>query len=1306
MATLRRRLAIVTSLLLLVVCIGGLEATPGSHKVRPGLLGSDLEVQTSSSGARVVFMIGIHSEPDWWDMAVPCIVSAACKVSLGGKPIILFVDESNGVDQLSQSESDFLELYRPELVYLIGLSGVSPPMPARTTVVSGTNETEISARIALAFWNSSSTVVLALGDDYKSALLASTVASHFELPLLYVQSSHLAEPVREAVRKLGASEAIVVSARTVDLGGILQVTALLTNDSQVAKYITQRDAVDYVVLANPLDRNKGAVRKLSLVASVLSAGRNAIVSISDYQGRQDQTFAVDSTTFAMPKGAPDAAVLNSSAQYNALMLSHAGKGPGVEAQFYATETTVPPERAPGSRWQVYPVNGKYLVMNDPIYKWTYFIDDWHHIYVAASSPNSTEYDVVLFDKQIIGEGVGVFSDDEVFHQGDFFEYRPDCPFFHCYLMIERIGGSSVDTQELTIRYVTWKTGTIRLDGRSYPFVLSCTSEAFGNYDTFSADLNGNHHFNDTGEGPFITGDTFAVDDVDYSVVVSPCGLQVSLVRPDPKSVALDLKKFLTETEVVPQYLAIVGYPDLVPYGIVPSPGVRARPPCVELDEYVPTDNTYGQLDTDPFLDVAEGRILAENAIECSSLVARALAYDYLANDDSWRSRAFVTSIGVAGTAGTGVPATMEYDLRNTGFDVSTYYWGIGEPFPRQLILSNLSRKSLIWLVGHADVYSIGDDSVQSQDQSWQLGTPSVVVAHGCDVGRLTQEVDPHQSLVNAFIARGAVAVLAPTGLTGGGPDVFYSAFGVSLIYHNMTLGSALLYAKKYAVVRGGLDENLLMVTLYGDPSLRLHLPSAPRKKPVSLSVAVGPNGSIVVSVNPSEEYDNLDRIRVPLRDYWQNVTHIPGMIYELTYHNYLVELSGLGDRLDHLVVRDRSAITRRFVGDNGWIVPHLIDSGLEGDSILFLITVVPDNCVWGGVPVLPAECWVICDMTPPKTLVHLVEYRQGRRESWEYAPSQTTICVPNVPSFLLFSTDEESGVDEIWWKADSGPWNRYNGEYNLSSFLEGSHDLSYYAVDMVGNKEAEKTVTIIVDMTPPSVRSLEPIGLLVAKSGSIRFHVVADDSGSGLESVKLTLDGTWLGYMLGGNDYWIYFDVAPGAHSWLVVATDKAGNQVVCSDIQFTLIVDEEPPTVSDVVISPSSPVMFEEIKVFAVVNDTLSGVKRVTMYYSTDDGRRWTGIPMIYRNNSYESTIPGVGPMTKVQYYIEALDGLENSVTTAKQEFTVGIPVWAYVVGVGFMFALSAMILLRRVRRSQATRGNQGSLRTETLGTKLATPL
>jgi len=174
------------------------------------------------------------------------------------------------------------------------------------------------------------------------------------------------------------------------------------------------------------------------------------------------------------------------------------------------------------------------------------------------------------------------------------------------------------------------------------------------------------------------------------------------------------------------------------------------------------------------------------------------------------------------------------------------------------------------------------------------------------------------------------------------------------------------------------------------------------------------------------------------------------------------------------------------------------------------------------------------DRTPPVTaIVCDPSYRVGSRT---YVSGST---------IFTLSASDENRVKETKYRVDGGAWNTYTAGFNLSALPDGTHMISYYSVDNVGNEEDEKTLTIVLDKTSPVVSEASPTGSMRATStpSSVTFTVRVEDSGSGVKEVKLIVDGISQGTMSpGGNTYSRTVSLSEGSHTWSIEVVDNVGN--------------------------------------------------------------------------------------------------------------------------------------------------------------------
>ncbi|MEM3388301.1 MAG: DNRLRE domain-containing protein [Thermoproteota archaeon] len=324
-----------------------------------------------------------------------------------------------------------------------------------------------------------------------------------------------------------------------------------------------------------------------------------------------------------------------------------------------------------------------------------------------------------------------------------------------------------------------------------------------------------------------------------------------------------------------------------------------------------------------------------------------------------------------------------------------------------------------------------------------------------------------------------------------------------------------------------------------------------------------------------------------------------------------------------------------------------------------------------GLTLSTATVTVIPDTKPPVTTIN-------------YDPkhsSDATTYVSGSTLFKLSATDDASGVKQTKYRIDGGSWNTYTAGFTLSTLSDGPHTIGYYSTDKADNNEAEKTLTVVLDKTPPAISGASPTGSIVMGSTSIKFTVRVEDSGSGVKEVRLTVDGIPQGTMTGGSDYSKTITLTEGSHNWSVEAIDNLDNAASWNGV-FTLTVDTAPPTVSGLT-APSNPVFGEHTVITCQVSDLLSGVKDVSLYYSIDGGSSWTRVTMVLQEGGYTGSIPSQMFFKEVQYYVEAVDNVGNETRTPVSKYTVGIPIWLYATLLALILVIIAILLLRRRKPS-----------------------
>lgn len=227
--------------------------------------------------ARSVFLVPLPAEAGWQDLAFLAAVPAASEVD-AGEPLVLALAPDGA---LTPEARDFLARYRPERATWVGAHPATPALDGLVAqeIAAGTAD-EAACALAHEGFARSNRVVLAREDDYASALVAAVLAARMHAPLLVCGAEGLSEAARGTITALGASVLVCVG----DLGrSSLPVDGAhverLRSQSDIARWLRERRLpVGYVAAAVPADRTSGRVRKLSLCAALLAAGRGGALA--------------------------------------------------------------------------------------------------------------------------------------------------------------------------------------------------------------------------------------------------------------------------------------------------------------------------------------------------------------------------------------------------------------------------------------------------------------------------------------------------------------------------------------------------------------------------------------------------------------------------------------------------------------------------------------------------------------------------------------------------------------------------------------------------------------------------------------------------------------------------------------------------------------------------------------------------------------------------------------------------------------------------------------------------------------------
>ncbi|MFW6327765.1 MAG: OmpL47-type beta-barrel domain-containing protein, partial [Bacteroidota bacterium] len=121
-------------------------------------------------------------------------------------------------------------------------------------------------------------------------------------------------------------------------------------------------------------------------------------------------------------------------------------------------------------------------------------------------------------------------------------------------------------------------------------------------------------------------------------------------------------------------------------------------------------------------------------------------------------------------------------------------------------------------------------------------------------------------------------------------------------------------------------------------------------------------------------------------------------------------------------------------------------------------------------------------------------------------------------SAIKLIASDEYGIDAIYYSVDGSPEKKYTYKLKGSYFSQGTHVLTYYSIDKLGNKEGVKEFKFYVDKTPPTIVE-EIIGKTFIANGR--------EYSSGRSKLKLTTFDNKAGvkevyYSINGSEYHLY----------------------------------------------------------------------------------------------------------------------------------------------------------------------------------------
>src|SRR3989344_2679669 len=301
------------------------------------------------------------------------------------------------------------------------------------------------------------------------------------------------------------------------------------------------------------------------------------------------------------------------------------------------------------------------------------------------------------------------------------------------------------------------------------------------------------------------------------------------------------------------------------------------------------------------------------------------------------------------------------------------------------------------------------------------------------------------------------------------------------------------------------------------------------------------------------------------------------------------------------------------------------------------------------------------DTTPPAVSIN----SPAAQRNFTVASSNQTFNVTVTDATLtiqtvLFSFDNASGNGfNVTAINQSGQW---TASYNVSTLVEGPHEIKIFANDTLGNTNFTETITFTLDNTPPAVTFISPSNgsSFTFASGNQTFNATVRDTNLTLQRVLFSFDnasGTGFNVTaVNQSGHWTasynVSSLADGTHTVTGFANDTAGNINMTETIQFT--VDTTTPIVT--LNSPGNG--FNSSSTSVTFNCSVTdnaGIANVTLYGNWSNG--WQANETKPLNGTSNSTTFTKQIITNAGYLWNCLAfdaGGANSFASANFTFTI----------------------------------------------------
>lgn len=261
------------------------------------------------------------------------------------------------------------------------------------------------------------------------------------------------------------------------------------------------------------------------------------------------------------------------------------------------------------------------------------------------------------------------------------------------------------------------------------------------------------------------------------------------------------------------------------------------------------------------------------------------------------------------------------------------------------------------------------------------------------------------------------------------------------------------------------------------------------------------------------------------------------------------------------------------------------------------------------------------DNEPPVTTITIGQPKYSTGNNL-YISGSTPISLSAIDYGII-----PSGVDYTEYRIDNETgWTRCTGLFTLGGYTDGPHTIYYRSIDKAGNVEDAKSITVILDKNAPLTTAT-----LTGIRGSngwyisdVKVDLVATDSGSGVETIKYSING--VDTAISGNSASFVLTV-DGRYTIRYYTVDHLGN--IEEEKSITIDIDKTPPTLtvtaSPNILWPPNHKMVN-VKIDGSAVDEVSGIASVVITVKDEYG-------------IYNMTVPGFGSTIQLEAWREGTD-------------------------------------------------------------------